>query len=68
LYSTDSENSAAIEELKKQITDIVQELSLLKEKQALQTGICPEIRKFVTNRKSIRISHNKIEYNSTSFH
>ncbi|XP_056300776.1 tetranectin [Pseudoliparis swirei] len=33
----DSENSAAIEELKKQITDIVQELSLLKEKQALQT-------------------------------
>ncbi|KAL6108983.1 clec3b [Pungitius sinensis] len=30
-------NSAAIEELKKQIIDIVQELNLLKEKQALQT-------------------------------
>ncbi|XP_034410047.1 tetranectin [Cyclopterus lumpus] len=33
----DSANSAAIEELKKQITDIVTELSLLKEQQALQT-------------------------------
>lgn len=35
----DSANSAAIEELKKQINDIVQELNLLKEQQALQTGI-----------------------------
>ncbi|XP_049903560.1 tetranectin [Epinephelus moara] len=33
----DSANSAAIEELKKQIADIVQELNLLKEQQALQT-------------------------------
>lgn len=33
----DSGNSAAIEELKKQINDIVQELNLLKEQQALQT-------------------------------
>ncbi|XP_031708768.1 fasciculation and elongation protein zeta-2 isoform X2 [Anarrhichthys ocellatus] len=33
----DSANSAAIEELKKQITDIVQELNLLKEQQALHT-------------------------------
>lgn len=38
--STECTNSAAIEELKKQIVDIVQELNLLKEKQALQTGIC----------------------------
>lgn len=37
--STDSANSAAIEELKKQISDIAQELNLLKEQQALQTGI-----------------------------
>ncbi|KAK5892599.1 hypothetical protein CesoFtcFv8_012961 [Champsocephalus esox] len=33
----DSANSAAIEELKKQITEIVQELNLVKEQQALQT-------------------------------
>ncbi|XP_068426601.1 tetranectin [Clinocottus analis] len=33
----DSANSAAIEELKKQVTEIVQELNLLKERQALQT-------------------------------
>ncbi|CAM9272458.1 unnamed protein product [Lampetra planeri] len=33
----DSANSAAIEELKKQVNDIVQELNLLKEQQALQT-------------------------------
>ncbi|XP_031154666.1 tetranectin [Sander lucioperca] len=33
----DSANSAAIEELKKQITDIVQELNVLKEQQALHT-------------------------------
>ncbi|XP_032374883.1 tetranectin [Etheostoma spectabile] len=33
----DSANSAAIEELKKQITGIVQELNLLKEQQALHT-------------------------------
>ncbi|XP_035528710.1 tetranectin [Morone saxatilis] len=33
----DSANNAAIEELKKQINDIVQELNLLKENQALQT-------------------------------
>lgn len=32
-------NSIAIEELKKQINDIVQELNLLKEQQALHTGI-----------------------------
>lgn len=31
-------NSAAIEELKKQIDQIVQDLNLLKEQQALQTG------------------------------
>ncbi len=31
-------NSAAIEELKKQIEQIVQDLNLLKEQQALQTG------------------------------
>lgn len=41
LTSTDSANSAAIEELKKQVNDIVQELNLLKEQQALQTGIVP---------------------------
>ncbi|XP_012688995.1 tetranectin isoform X2 [Clupea harengus] len=35
----DGSNSAAIEELKKQVANIVQELNLLKEKQALQTGI-----------------------------
>lgn len=35
----ESENSIAIEELKKQIEHIVQELNLLKEQQALQTGI-----------------------------
>ncbi|XP_076016940.1 tetranectin [Genypterus blacodes] len=33
----DSANNAAIEELKKQINDIVQELNLMKEQQALQT-------------------------------
>ncbi|XP_034553860.1 tetranectin [Notolabrus celidotus] len=33
----DSANTAAIEELKKQINDIVQELNLVKEQQALQT-------------------------------
>ncbi|XP_053289439.1 tetranectin isoform X1 [Pleuronectes platessa] len=33
----DSANSVAIEELKKQISDIIQELNLLKEHQALQT-------------------------------
>ncbi|KAM9353356.1 tetranectin [Symphorus nematophorus] len=33
----DSANNAAIEELKRQIDDIVQELNLLKEQQALQT-------------------------------
>ncbi|XP_068180234.1 tetranectin [Antennarius striatus] len=33
----DSENSAAIEELKKQVNDIIQEMNLLKEQQALQT-------------------------------
>lgn len=37
--STDSANNAAIEELQKQINDIVQELNLLKERQALQSGI-----------------------------
>lgn len=31
-------NSAAIEELKKQIEQIVQDVNLLKEQQALQTG------------------------------
>lgn len=41
-FSTDSANNAAIEELKKQIDDIVQELNLLKEQQALQTGILPK--------------------------
>lgn len=35
----DSESSITIEELKKQIDHIVQELTLLKERQALQTGI-----------------------------
>nr|XP_046254406.1 tetranectin [Scatophagus argus] len=33
----DSANNAAIEEMKKQINDIIQELNLLKEQQALQT-------------------------------
>ncbi|XP_034467173.1 tetranectin [Hippoglossus hippoglossus] len=33
----DSANSVAIEELRKQISDIIQELNLLKEQQALQT-------------------------------
>lgn len=35
----DSVTSAAIEKLQKQVDDIVQELNLLKEKQALQTGM-----------------------------
>lgn len=35
---TDAANNAAIEELKKQIHEIVQELNVLKEQQALQTG------------------------------
>lgn len=39
-FSIDGSNSAAIEELKKQVANIVQELNLLKEKQALQTGMC----------------------------
>lgn len=43
---TDSANNAAIEELKKQVNDIIQELNLLKEQQALQTGIIPS-RKFL---------------------
>lgn len=41
LFFAPSTDNAAIEELKKQINDIVQELNLLKEQQALQTGIFP---------------------------
>lgn len=37
--TSDSANYAAIEELKKQIDEIVQDLNLIKEQQALQTGI-----------------------------
>lgn len=35
----DSATNAAIEELQQQVKDIVQELNLLKEQQALQTGM-----------------------------
>lgn len=35
---SDTTKDSAIEELQKQINDIVQELNLLKEQQALQTG------------------------------
>lgn len=37
-FLTDSVDAAAVEKLQKQIDDIVQELNLLKEQQALQTG------------------------------
>lgn len=37
--TSDSANTAAIEQLKKQIDEIVQDLNLIKEQQALQTGI-----------------------------
>lgn len=37
--TSDSANSSAIEQLKKQIDEIVQDLNLIKEQQALQTGI-----------------------------
>lgn len=35
----DGSNTAAIEELKKQVEIIMQEINLLKEQQALQTGM-----------------------------
>lgn len=38
LLESDTAKDAAVEELQKQIDDIVQELNLLKEQQALQTG------------------------------
>lgn len=37
--ASNSANNAAIEELKKQIDEILQDLNLIKEHQALQTGI-----------------------------
>ena len=40
--STEAANNAVIEKMKKQIDDILVELNLLKEHQALQTGIVPE--------------------------
>lgn len=43
-------NNGAIEELKKQINDIIQELNLLKEQQALQTGNASDIRTMDTSR------------------
>lgn len=38
LLESDATKDAAVEQLQKQINDIVQELNLLKEQQALQTG------------------------------
>lgn len=35
----DSANNSAIEELRKQVNDLAQELNLVKEQQALQTGM-----------------------------
>lgn len=39
LFPSDSANSSAIEELRKQVNDLAQELNLVKERQALQTGM-----------------------------